>query len=110
MASASDSPDGSWPSVSSVKEIDPPVDTALVITPSGQALKVVQDCAEAGVRRIWLYRAIGRGSVDQAAVDYCDSKRISVIPGECPFMFFRDSGFIHRFHGMVKKLTGTFPA
>jgi hypothetical protein len=28
-----------------------------------------------------------------------------VIAGECPLMFFRDAGWIHRFHGWVRRIT-----
>src|SRR5690242_1961861 len=47
----------------SVNEIQPPVDGALLMTNAATAEAVVQDCVDAGVSRIWLYRAGGEGAV-----------------------------------------------
>jgi uncharacterized protein len=71
--------------------------------------KVVEDCAEAGIRQIWMYRAGGSGAVSAKAVEYCRAKGIEVIPGECPFMFLPDAGGVHRFHRFLRKITGRFP-
>ncbi|MCC7499846.1 MAG: CoA-binding protein [Bryobacterales bacterium] len=97
------------PSFASVTQIEPPVESALLITPNGQTRKVVEECAAAGVRRVWMYRAAGQGSVDRAAVEFCDARDIDVIAGECPNMFFPDAGWVHRTHGFIRRLTGNYP-
>jgi predicted CoA-binding protein len=71
--------------------------------------KVVADCAEAGIRQVWMYRAGGSGAVSPKAVAFCRAKGIEVIPGECPFMFLPGAGGVHRFHGFFRKITGRFP-
>ncbi|MCX6622119.1 MAG: CoA-binding protein [Acidobacteria bacterium] len=93
----------------SVSRIDPPVDSVLVITPASQTGKVVEECATAGVRRVWMYRAVGVGSVDPKAVEYCEAHGMGVIAGECPNMFFPDTAWYHNAHGFVRKLTGSYP-
>jgi predicted CoA-binding protein len=93
----------------SVKQIEPAVDSVLVITPASQTGKVVEDCATAGVRRVWMYRAGGAGSVDLKAVEFCDAHGMDVVAGECPHMFFKDSMWFHKAHGFVRKVTGSYP-
>ena len=93
----------------SVKEIQPPVDGALLMTNAATAEAVVHDCADAGIGRIWLYRAAGEGAVSDQAVQFCRDHNIEVIPGECPYMFLHGAGPLHWFHGCIRKMTGRFP-
>lgn len=93
-----------------VQDIHPPVDAALVMTSPRLSDKVVNDCVEAGVRRIWLYRgASGIGSVSERALAICKERGIDVVVGQCPFMFLPDSGGIHRLHGFVRRIFGRYP-
>jgi len=32
-----------------------------------------------------------------------------VVPGFCPLMFFPDTAWFHRLHGLVMKITGSYP-
>ena len=91
-----------------VQDIRPSVDTALLMTSPSITETVVADCAEAGVRRIWMYRAGGDGAVSTKAVQFCQERGIQLVPGECPFMFLPGNG-LHAVHGFIRKLTGTFP-
>jgi predicted CoA-binding protein len=88
-----------------VQEITPPVDWALILTPPKQTESVVLDCAAAGIQRVWMYRAVGKGAVSAAAIGFCKSKGIQVVPGYCPVMFWKDAPFFHRLHGYFVKLT-----
>jgi len=88
-----------------VQEITPPVDGALLFTSPKVTESVVTDCAAAGIPRVWMYRAGGKGAVSKAAVGFCKSKGIAVIPGYCPFMFWKDASFFHRLHGFFVKLS-----
>jgi predicted CoA-binding protein len=92
-----------------VQDIQPPVTAALLMTSPKVTEKVVADCAAAGIRQVWMYRAGGSGAVSPKAVAFCREKGIEVIPGECPFMFLPGAGGIHRFHGFFRKITGGFP-
>src|ERR1043165_1481226 len=90
-----------------VQEIDPPVDAALLMTPAPAPPAAAADCVAAGVQHVWFYRGAGTGSVSAAAVEHCRANGLSVIPGECPFMFLPGATLVHRFHGWVKKIRGT---
>jgi len=92
-----------------IQDIQPPVDAALLMTSPKVTNSVVSDCAEAGVRRVWMYRAGGKGAVSPRAVEFCEEHGIQVIPGQCPFMFWPDAGGGHRLHGFIRKITGRYP-
>jgi len=92
-----------------ILDVQPPVDTALLMTASKITDEVVSGCAQAGIRRIWMYRAGGTGAVSLSAMSFCQEHGIQVIPGQCPFMFLPDSGGIHKFHGFFRKITGRYP-
>ena len=93
-----------------VQDIQPPVDAVLVMTPSEVTESIVNDCAAAGIRRVWMYRgAGGKGSVSAKALAFCEERGIDVVPGQCPFMFLPHSAGIHRFHGFIRKIMGRYP-
>jgi hypothetical protein len=92
-----------------IQDVKPPVDTVLLMTPSRSTDAVVSDCAEAGIKRIWMYRAGGKGAVSPRAVAFCHERGIRVVPGQCPYMFLPGSGGVHAFHGFIRKITGRYP-
>jgi predicted CoA-binding protein len=98
------------PCYAHVSEIEPPVEGALLLTNPVGTADVVQECARAGIHRIWMYRAIGAGSVNASAVRFCQENDMSVVDGECPFMFLPHSAFPHRAHGFCRKLFGHYPS
>jgi len=85
------------------------VDAVLLMTSPEVTDILVKDCAEAGIRRIWMHRATGQGSVSTKAIDFCQQQGIDVVPGECPFMFLPNAAAYHRFHGLIRKITGRYP-
>jgi uncharacterized protein len=98
------------PCVRRLQELQPPVDGALLMTPPAVTDDVVRDCAEAGVRRVWMHRGAGRGAVSATAVAYCRERGIAVVEGACPFMFLPGAGLVHRAHGFVARLLRQHPA
>ncbi len=91
-----------------VQDISPPVEAALVMTGAAATEGVVRDCATAGVRRVWMYRAVGKGAVSEPAEAFCHAQGIAVSEG-CPYMFFPKPGFPHNFHGWLLRVTGAWP-
>lgn len=92
-----------------VQEIEPPVGAALLLTSPQVTEQAVRDCDEAGVRQVWMYRGAGAGAVSRPAVAYCRERGISVVPGECPFMFLPGAAWPHRLHGFVRRILGSYP-
>ncbi len=97
------------PAFHSVTDVHPPVTAALLMTPPPVTEVVVRQCAEAGIRHIWMYRAVGRGAVSEEAVSFCESHGMSVIAGECPYMFLPGAMWIHRLHGVIRQAAGSYP-
>ena len=81
----------------SVSDVAPAVEGALIMTGAGAAEQVALDCARAGLRRVWFYRAGGKGAADDAAVSYCEREGMEVTLG-CPLMFLPGAGFPHNVH------------
>jgi predicted CoA-binding protein len=96
--------------VDRIAAIAPAPEGALLLTTPKVTEELVAECAAAGVRRVWMFRAGGKGSVSPIAVAFCQENGIQVIAGECPFMFLPETQWIHRFHGALKKITGSYPA
>ena len=92
-----------------LQDIQPPVAAALLMTSPEGTERVVADCAEAGIRRVWMYRATGKGAVSESAIAFCHERGIQVVPGQCPYMFLPQAGAVHRLHGFFRKITGTYP-
>ena len=104
-----DSIDG-VPCVGTLREIQPPVDSVLLMTPPDVTETLVRECPKAGIKRVWLYRGGGKGAGTPGAVRFCEDNGIAIVPGECPFMFFPETGWVHRFHGFVRKISGSYPS
>jgi predicted CoA-binding protein len=92
-----------------VQEIDPPVEGALIMTAPRETERVVRDCAEAGVHRVWMHRGGGQGAVSEEAADFCRQNGIRLVEGYCPLMFLPTTPFFHRVHGFILKLLGGYP-
>lgn len=92
-----------------VVEIPGGVDGVVVVTHPAAAPAVVADCAAAGVRRVWIHRAIGAGSLSAQAVAACETAGIAVIAGGCPMMFLEPVDVGHRCMRAVMRWTGRLP-
>lgn len=63
------------------------LDGVVIATAPDVSADVVRQCGERGVRRVWLHRSFGQGSVSDEAVRACDALGIDCIAGGCPLMF-----------------------
>ena len=86
------------------------VDGVVIVTRPELTERLVRDCSDAGVRRVWMHQSVGKGSsVSAEAVEYCRRHEISVIAGACPMMYGEDVDFGHRCMRLILKLTGGLP-
>jgi predicted CoA-binding protein len=72
------------------------IDGVMIATAPKATEQVVRECAELGIKRVWMHRSIGAGSVSEDAVVFCRENGISVIPGWCPMMFCEPVDFAHK--------------
>jgi hypothetical protein len=47
----------------------------------------MRECAELGIKQVWMHRGPGAGSVSDAATGFGRQHGITVIDGGCPLMF-----------------------
>ena len=75
------------PSYQNLKSIPGGVDAVVIGTRPEIAQDTVRECAELGIKQVWMHRGPGTGSVSSAATDYGRQHGITVIDGGCPLMF-----------------------
>ena len=93
-----------------VQSIPGGVDGVVVVTRPETTARIVRDCSDAGIRRVWMHQSIGGGSsVSLEAVEYCRRHDISVIAGACPMMYGVGVDFGHTCMRWILKLTGGLP-
>jgi predicted CoA-binding protein len=93
-----------------LKSIPGGVDGVVIVTRPEVTERVVHDCGDVGVRRVWMHRSIGKGSsVSTDAVEYCRQREITVIAGACPMMYGEGVDFGHTCLRWILKLTGGLP-
>jgi uncharacterized protein len=59
------------------------------------------ECAELGVKQVWMHRGPGAGSVSPAATEYGRQHGITVIDGGCPLMFGPTADVGHKLMRLV---------
>jgi uncharacterized protein len=63
------------------------VDAVVIGTKPETAETTMRECADLGIKYVWMHRGPGAGSVSPAATDYGRQHGITVIDGGCPLMF-----------------------
>ena len=91
-----------------VSDIAPRIEAALLMTSPDVTERVVQDCVQSGVTWVWMYGVGKHGAATEQAIELCRENGIHFVAGECPLMFLPDNG-VHRIHGWVDKILGTYP-
>jgi len=87
------------------------VDGVVIVTRPETTERIVRDCGDARVRRVWMHQSIGKGtSVSPEAVEYCRQRDITVIAGACPMMYGAGADFGHTCMRVFLRLTGGLPA
>src|SRR5919201_3837741 len=56
----------------------------------------MRECAELGIKHVWMHRGPGAGSVSETATKYGRQHGITVIDGGCPCMFGPTADFGHK--------------
>ena len=69
----------------------------------------MRECADLGIKQVWMHRAFGAGSVSATATAYGREHGVTVIDGGCPLMFDPTADVGHKvmrvlFSGHIPKL------
>jgi len=79
----------------------------VIVTRPETTEKIVRQCSEAGVPRVWMHHSSANGSsLSPSAVEYCRQTGIEVIPGACPMMYGENVDFGHKCMRWTLKLSG----
>lgn len=93
-----------------VRSIPDGVDGVVIITRPDATERIVHDCGDAGIPRVWMHQSVSsKSSVSPAAVEYCREHGISVIAGACPMMYGPGVDFGHTCMRWMLRLTGGLP-
>ena len=103
-----DSIDGE-PCYRSLEAIPGGVDGVVIATAPTAAASVIADCERLGIRRAWMHRSFGGGSVDAEASRIGRAAGITVIEGGCPLMFDPTADGVHKFMKFCIGFTGAKP-
>ena len=85
------------------------VDAVVVATPPAASEQVVREAVALGVRRVWMHRSFGEGSVSASAVAYCRDHDVRLIAGACPMMYCEPVDLGHKCIRFLLGFTGGLP-
>ena len=80
----------------SLSSIPGGVDAVVIGTKPERAEGTLRECADLGIKHVWMHWGSGGSSVSKAATDYGRGQGITVIDGGCPLMFAPTSDFGHK--------------
>lgn len=86
------------PCFRSIRDVDPPVEGAMVLTPPDEAHRIGAECVQAGVKRLWLYRGVQAPHGSEAVLD------------ECPLMWLSHPAWFHAAHKQLRAIFGILPS
>ena len=72
------------------------VEAVVIATRPERAEKTMRECADLGIKHVWMHWGAGGSSVSAAAAQYGREQGITVIDGGCPLMFGRTADFGHK--------------
>ena len=85
------------------------VDAVVIGTRPETAEATMRECADLGIKHVWMHRGPGAGSVSDAATEYGRQRGITVIDGGCPLMFDPTGDGGHKVMRFVFSITGNVP-
>jgi predicted CoA-binding protein len=98
--------DTCYPDLHSTPE---PVEAVMIVTHPDISAKLVHECADLGIRHVWLHRSFGQGSVSEEAVAECERRNINCLVGGCPMMYCEPVDVGHRCMRWVLNLQHRLP-
>lgn len=85
------------------------VDAVVIATRPERAEETMRECADLGIKHVWMHRGPGAGSVSAAATELGRAHGISVIGGGCPCMFGPTADRGHKAMRVVLTMSGNVP-
>ena len=92
-----------------LKSIPGGVDAVVIATRPEIAEATMRECADLGIKQVWMHRSFGSGSVSEAAAAWGREHGTRVIDGGCPLMFEPTADPGHKFMRFLFTLAGKVP-
>ena len=93
----------------SITAIPGGVEAVVIGTRPDRADATMRECAELGIKNVWMHHSFGGGSVSDTATRYGREQGITVIDGGCPCMFGLAADPGHKMLRVVATLAGNVP-
>ena len=97
------------PTYHDLRSIPGGVEAVVIGTRPETAEATMRECADLGIKHVWMHRGPGAGSVSVEATKYGREHGIAVIDGGCPCMFGPTADAGHRAMRFVFTLSGNVP-
>lgn len=97
------------PCYASLRDVPGQLDGVVVAVPPAASAGVVREASALGVRRVWLHRSFGTGSVSAEAARACEELGVECIAGGCPMMYCAPVDLGHRCMHWLLRLGGKVP-
>ena len=97
------------PAYRDLRSIPGGVEAVVIGTRPERADETMRECAERGIKHVWMHRGPGAGSVSATATAFGRAHGIRVIDGGCPCMFDPTGDFGHKAMRSVLTLVGNVP-
>ena len=97
------------PSYGDLRSIPGGVDAVVIGTRPELADETMRECAELGIKHVWMHRGPGTGSVSTTAAEYGRAHGVAVIDGGCPCMFGPTADLGHKAMRLVFTVAGNVP-
>ena len=92
-----------------LKSIPGGVEAVVIGTRPEAAEATMRECADLGIKHVWMHRSFGKGSVSATATAWGREHGIHVIDGGCPLMFAPTADPGHKVMRFFCTLTGKVP-
>jgi predicted CoA-binding protein len=97
------------PAFHDLRSIPGGVEAVVIGTRPETADETMRECAELGIKHVWMHRGPGAGSVSETATAFGRERGISVIDGGCPCMFGPTADFGHKAMRFIFTLNHNVP-
>jgi predicted CoA-binding protein len=92
-----------------LKSIPGGVEAVVIGTRPEIAEDTMRECVDLGIKKVWMHRGPGGGSVSVAATEYGRRHGVTVIDGGCPLMFGPTADAGHKVMRAIFMMTGKVP-
>ena len=87
-----------------LKSLPEKVDALIINTKPDKTEKLVEEAFDTDITKIW----IQQGAESPEVINFCESKNMIYVSGECLLMYLEPVGLLHKFHRGIWKLLGKY--